>query len=74
MSSVELTKTEVVVNEDGDHDRFAHYVEKDQITEAIVLGIPVIALCGKIWIPSRDPDKYPICPTCKEILESFLSQ
>ena len=74
MSSIELTKTEVVVNEDGDHDRFAHYVEKDQITEAIVLGIPVIALCGKIWIPSRDPDKYPICPTCKEILESFLSQ
>jgi len=27
----------------------------------------VKALCGKNWIPSRDPEKYPICPTCKEI-------
>jgi hypothetical protein len=32
-----------------------------------VEGVPVIALCGKKWIPNRDPDRYPICPTCKEI-------
>jgi hypothetical protein len=24
-------------------------------------------LCGKKWIPNRDPEKFPICPTCKEI-------
>ena len=29
------------------------------------------ALCGKIWIPGRDPKKYPLCPTCKEIAESM---
>ncbi len=54
-------------HESGDHDRFAHYVEKGEATEALVNGWPVVALCGKVWIPSRDPEKYPICPTCKDI-------
>lgn len=52
---------------DGDHDRFAHYVRKGDIVRANVEGVPVVALCGKKWIPNRDPDRYPVCPTCKEI-------
>ena len=51
----------------GDHERFAHYVRKEKIVESAMTGKPVIALCGKKWIPSRDPNKFPICPTCKEI-------
>lgn len=53
--------------ESGDHERFSHYVRKDKIVESAVSGKPVVALCGKRWIPSRDPNKFPICPTCKEI-------
>ena len=53
--------------DNGGHDRFSHYVPKEQATEAFVYGWPVIALCGKVWVPSRDPEKFPICPTCKEI-------
>ena len=53
--------------EPGDHERFAHYVKKEKILESAVTGIPAIALCGKVWIPSRDPSKFPVCPTCKEI-------
>jgi len=30
----------------------------------------VKALCGKIWVPGRNPTRYPICPTCKEIAEA----
>jgi hypothetical protein len=59
--------------ENGDHDRFAHYVDKESITEAIVNGLPCIALCGKVWIPSRDPDKYPVCPECKKRFEQMGS-
>jgi hypothetical protein len=33
----------------------------------MVTGTPIRALCGKIWVPSRDPKKYPVCPECKEI-------
>jgi hypothetical protein len=53
--------------ESGDHERFSHYVKKDKIVESAVSGKPVTALCGKRWVPSRDPMKFPICPTCKEI-------
>jgi Protein of unknown function (DUF3039) len=35
----------------------------------MVTGTPVVALCGKVWVPSRDPKRYPVCPTCKEIYE-----
>ncbi|TMQ90214.1 DUF3039 domain-containing protein [Actinomadura soli] len=56
---------------DGDHERFAHYVKKAKITESAVSGTPVIALCGKVWVPNRDPKKFPVCPECKEIYESM---
>ena len=62
------TETEVAPpTTDGDHDRFAHYVRKADIVRSNVEGVPVQALCGKRWIPNRDPDRYPVCPTCKEI-------
>lgn len=55
----------------GDHERFAHYVKKDKIVESAVLGGAVVALCGKVWVPSRDPKKFPVCPECKEIFEGL---
>lgn len=57
--------------DEGDHERFAHYVRKDKIVESAVMGEPVIALCGKVWVPSRDPSKFPICPDCKAIYEGL---
>ena len=53
--------------EPGDHERYSHYVRKEKIVESAVLGTPVIALCGKVWVPSRDPHKFPVCPECKAI-------
>ena len=35
------------------------------------MGTPVVALCGKVWVPSRAPEKFPVCPECKEIWESM---
>jgi len=55
--------------EPGDSERFAHYVRKEKILESAVSGMPVIALCGKVWVPNRDPKRFPICPVCKEILD-----
>lgn len=57
--------------EPGDHERFAHYVRKEKITESALSGKPVIALCGKVWVPGRDPNKFPVCPICKEIYEGL---
>jgi hypothetical protein len=57
--------------EEGDHEKFSHYVPKDELTEAMIMGHPVIALCGKVWVPSRDPERFPVCPECKDIWESL---
>jgi hypothetical protein len=68
--TVEDTRTKPRT-EDGDHERFSHYVPKNKLTDAMVNGTPVIALCGKVWVPSRDPERYPVCPECKKIWESL---
>lgn len=59
--------------EEGDHERFSHYVQKEKILQSAMSGKPVIALCGKVWLPGRDPQKFPVCPTCKEIYEKLKS-
>jgi len=55
----------------GDHERFAHYVRKEKVLSSALSGEPVIALCGKVWVPGRDPKKFPVCPVCKEIYEGL---
>lgn len=62
-----------------EHDNpvYAHIIDRgsdERPAEAIVLearvnGTPVTALCGYQWVPSRDPQKHPICPTCVEMFE-----
>ena len=47
--------------DDGDHEKFSHYVDKHKLTEAMVMGTPVVALCGKVWVPTRAA-RAP-CPT-----------
>jgi len=64
--SVEDARTRPVTD-DGDHERLSHYVAKDKLTAALVEGTPVVALCGKVWVPTRDPQRFPVCPECKEI-------
>jgi len=72
------------VTEEGDHERMAHIVLEGfrpeggeyvsagpSVVEGIVNGTPVRALCGKTWVPNRDPKRYPLCPTCKEIAEQM---
>ena len=70
--------------DDGDHDRMAHIVLEGytpkggdfvsmgpSVVEGIVNRTAVRALCGKEWVPGRDPGRYGLCPTCKEIAESM---
>ena len=66
-----LEREETQLSEPGDHERFSHYVRKEKIMESALTGEPVRALCGKVWTPGRDPQKFPVCPTCKEIYEGL---
>lgn len=81
-TDVVVTSTPKV--DDGDHERFTHivlegYTPEDgefvpvgnSVVEGIINSTAVKALCGKTWVPGRDPKKYPICPTCREIAQSL---
>lgn len=70
-SDTDLLTRPVEQEDDGGHDRFAHYVKKNQIVESAVTGKAIKALCGKKWVPSRDPSKFPLCPMCKEIYDGL---
>ncbi len=65
------TEEQTSRSDDGDADRFAHYVSKDRIMQSRITGRPVVALCGKIWVPKHDPSQYPVCPDCKRIYEEM---
>lgn len=69
--------------EEGDRERFTHIVLEavktedgeihsigNSVVEGSIYSTPVRALCGKVWVPGKDPKKYPLCPTCKEIAAS----
>ena len=66
-----LEETTVESVEPGDHERYSHYVRKEKIVESAVMGSPVVALCGKVWVPNRDPQKFPVCPECQEIYDGL---
>ena len=70
-SVIERERVDEQISEPGDHERFAHYVRKNKIMDSAMSGQPVVALCGKVWVPGRDPKKFPVCPTCKEIFEGL---
>jgi hypothetical protein len=56
---------------DGDHERFAHIIRKSDEMRGYVMGEEVVALCGKRWVPSRDPQRFPVCPECRSALTAM---
>ena len=69
--ATEVLERQQTAVEPGDAERFAHYVRKDKIVGSAVSGKPVVALCGKVWVPKRDPSRFPVCPVCQEIYQSI---
>lgn len=44
------------------------------VMEARVFGTPVEALCGHVWVPSRDPQRHPVCERCIDIFNSVRNR
>jgi hypothetical protein len=62
-------ETHIVKRADGD-PRPAPAV----VTDSIVFGREVEALCGYVWVPSRDPQRYPLCSGCSELWENLKAR
>lgn len=67
------TKEDARLDDGSNADRFAHYVDKLQVQKSLLTGRPVVALCGKVWVPKQNPENYPVCPECKKIYEQLGS-
>lgn len=68
---IEKERTTPSKTDDGDHELFSHYVSKRELEEAIFNGRECTALCGKKWLPTKDAQRYPVCPECKEAYEKM---
>lgn len=70
-----LERPDIIVEDEeqtpSDTNEFAHYVKKDQIVDSAVFGTAMEALCGFLIVSKRDPQKFPVCPECKEIYEEM---
>jgi hypothetical protein len=66
-----------VVTETGE-PQSAHIVKTDpgesaaaKVLEARINGTPLEALCGHVWVPSRDPKQLPMCQRCKDVYDMY---
>lgn len=64
-------RTDEFVQEPGDHDRYSHYLAKRFHGAGYLEGQEVEALCGHRWVPTKDPERFPVCPECKDIYDSL---
>ncbi len=77
LSTLDRVEVDVTTNDPAAH---AHYVRRPLdkesagawVTEATFLGIEVEALCGYRWIPTRDPQKLPVCKKCADIAANAI--
>ena len=42
-----------------------------KVLQARIEGTPLEALCGHVWVPSRDPKQLSVCQKCKDIYEMY---
>ena len=74
--TIERTDTdEVEETEDGPVAHIVKVKRGEQATavvlQARIEGTPIEALCGHVWVPSRDPKQLPMCQKCKDIYEMY---
>jgi len=58
----------VELTEGDEQPDAAHIVTQQDLIESQITGKAIRALCGKLWVPKRNPDDYPMCQACVEVL------
>ena len=79
-STITIERTDTDEVEETEDGPVAHIVKvppgKDAtavVLQARIEGTPVEALCGHVWVPSRDPKQLPMCQKCKDVYEMYRS-
>lgn len=73
MNATEIKEdTSTELDQGNDDNRLTHIVRNSDQARGYVMGDPIVAICGKKWIPYRDPELFPLCKKCDEIYESVF--
>jgi hypothetical protein len=59
--------------DEGDSEECAHIVMKGDQLRGYVAGEPIVALCGRTFVPSRDYEGLPVCQACQEERDRIVS-
>lgn len=54
-------------------DALAHIVMKDDQMRGYMTGEAIKALCGKVWVPTRDYEGLPVCPACVDERDRLIA-
>jgi hypothetical protein len=57
----------------GESDAVAHIVMRDDQLRGYVAGDQIEALCGKVWVPTRDYQGLPVCERCAVERDRIIS-
>lgn len=86
---MEIIKETIPYEDDNDgKDHLAHLINQrenehiwqpgmsaqDIVDIARATGQEVRALCGYMWVPKRNPEKYPSCQACFDIAGQIMSE
>ncbi len=50
-----------------------HMSSQEMVNYARINKKLIVALCGKTWVPKRNPEKHPACQTCFDIAAEIMS-
>ena len=72
------TQPDVDATPDTEEPNHAHIVKVGpgesavaKVLEARIYGTPVEALCGFVWVPSKDAKQLPVCQKCRSIYDLY---
>lgn len=76
-----MTPSPITITEEEtelDDGSVAHIVKTEpgedataKVLQARVEGTPLEALCGYVWVPSKDPKQLPVCEKCKQLYQMY---
>jgi hypothetical protein len=60
------------VNDELDFEEpvVSHLISKEDAMNGYINGVAITALCGHVFVPTRDPNRYPLCQKCIDVAKN----
>jgi hypothetical protein len=55
-----------------DEPTVSHLITKEDALNGYINGVPITAVCGHVFVPTRDPDKFPLCQKCVDVAKNMF--